>query len=391
VVNDTCGHTAGDELLKQVSALLRTNMRQRDTLARLGGDEFGVIIEHCNIEQAVLITEKLRKAVCAYRFDWRGTGFNIGVSIGLMPISGTALSVADFLSAADNACYLAKERGRNRIHVCSSSDLQLARRRQEAHWITRINNALEEDLFSLVLHPVIPLNDRYSRGDGSEQQSVELQLRMQDDQGGYIPAAIFLPAAERYHFAQELDRWAFEHTLRWLGEDPERLRTLTHCCIDLAGASLRDDEFVDAAAVLLKKSGVPGESICFGIPEAMLLDGNSASSRFIDCMGEIGAHFAVNGFGTGQATVRAIAHLPVDSLKLHVDIVNDVLDNPVARTLAKNLVEIARITDKQSVAPWIESQAALEILRDIGVDFAISPALGIPRAIEVPRKRARGA
>ena len=389
VVNDTCGHTAGDELLKQVSALLRGKMRQRDTLARLGGDEFGVIIEHCSMEQAVLLTENLRKAVCAFRFDWLGTSFHIGVSIGLMPISSAAPNVADILSAADNACYLAKEHGRNRVHVCSSNDLQLARRRQEAHWITRINNALEKDLFSLMLHPVIALNDRFADSDGTLRQSVELQLRMQDDQGGDIPASVFLPAAERYHIAQELDHWAFEHTLRWLGEDCERLDTLTHCCIDLTGASLRDDDFVGAAVVLLKESGVSADRICFGLPETTLLDGNSASSRFIDCMHEIGAHFAVNGFGNNQATVRAIGHLPVDSLKLHVDIVNDVVDNPVARTLAKNLVEIARITGKQSVAPWIESKAALEILRDIGIDFAVSPAVGIPRAIDLPRKRAQ--
>jgi diguanylate cyclase (GGDEF)-like protein/PAS domain S-box-containing protein len=391
VVNDTCGHTAGDNLLKQVSALLRTQMRQRDTLARLGGDEFGVIIEHCNLEQAERLTESLRKAVCAFRFTWRGTSFHIGVSIGLMPISRTALSVADILSAADNACYLAKEHGRNRVHVCSSNDLELARRRQEAHWITRITNALEEDLFSLVLHPMMPLNDRFSAGDGIEQQSIELQLRMQDDQGSEVPATVFLPAAERYHIAQELDRWAFQHALRWLGEDPERLRTLKYCCVDLTSASLRDDDFVDAAVVLLNESGVSAENICFALPEATLLDGNSASSRFIDCMRELGAIFAVNGFGTGQATVRAIGQLPVDALKLHTDIVNDVVDNPVARTLAKNMVEIARITGKQSVAPWVKSKTALEVLREIGIDFAVGPAVGMPRAIDIPNKRAQQA
>jgi diguanylate cyclase (GGDEF)-like protein/PAS domain S-box-containing protein len=391
VVNDTCGHTAGDQLLKQVSALLRAQMRQRDTLARLGGDEFGIIIEHCSLEQAERLTESLRKAVAAFRFAWRGTSFHIGASIGLMPISRTAPNVAEVLSAADNACYLAKEHGRNRVHVCSSNDLELARRRQEAHWITRINNALEEDLFSLVVYPVMPLTDRFSNGDGIESESIELQLRMQDNQGSEVPAAAFLPAAERYHIAQELDLWAFQHALHWLGEDPERLRTLTHCCIDLTGASLRDDDFVTGVVVLLNESSVSPEKICFGLPEATLLDGNAASSRFIDCMREIGAHFAIYGFGTGQATVRAIDRLPVDSLKLHADIVNDVVDNPVARTLAKNMVEIAHITGKQSVAPSVESKAAFELLRDIGVDFAIGPAVGMPRTIDIPHKSAQRA
>lgn len=389
VVNDTCGHTAGDQLLQQVSDLLRTQVRSRDTLARLGGDEFGVTIEHCSLEQAERLSENLRKAISEFRFVWHGASFHLGVSIGLVPISRTAQSVTDILSAADNACYLAKEHGRNRVHVCSSNDLELARRRQEAHWLTRINKALEEDLFSLVLHPVIRLNRQSSTDDGTDQESFELHLRMHDEQGGEVPATVFLPAAERYHIAAELDRWALQHALRWLGEDAERLRALKHCCIDLTAASLRDDDFVDCAVVMLNESGVAAGKICFGLPEAMLLDGNSASSRFIDCMRELGAHFAVNGFGTGQATVRTIGQLPVDSLKLHADIVNDVVDNPVARALAKNLVEIARITGKHSIAPEVESKAVLEVLRDIGVEFAVGPAIGMPRAIESPRKRGR--
>jgi EAL domain-containing protein (putative c-di-GMP-specific phosphodiesterase class I) len=306
-----------------------------------------------------------------------------------MLISRTAQSVENLLSAADNACYLAKEHGSNRVHICSSDDLELARRRQEAHWLTRINNALEEQLLSLVLHPILPLNPPACADGTAEKQSIELQLRMQDGQGGEVPAAAFLPAAERYHIAPELDRWVLQQTLRWLADDPERVRTLTHCCIDLTAASLRDNDFVDSAIVLLNKSGISADKMCFGLSESILLDGDSASSRFIDSMRELGAHFTVNDFGTGQATVRAVAQLPVDSLKLHRDIVNDVVDNPVARILARNLVEIARATGKQSVAPWVESDAVLETLREIGVEFAVGPAIGKPHTIESPRKRAR--
>ena len=391
VVNDTRGHTAGDHLLQQVSELLRTKVRQRDTLARLGGDEFGIIIEHCGLEQAERLTESLRKAISSFRFVWQGASFHIGASIGLMPIPRTAQSVADLLSAADNACYLAKEHGRNRVHIRSSDDLELTRHRQEAHWLTRINNALEERLLSLVLHPILPLNPPSSVDGTTEKQSFDLQLRMQDGQGGEIPAAAFLPAAERYHIASELDRWVLQQTLRWLADGPERVRTLTHCCIDLSAASLRDGDFVDSAIVLLNESEVSADKMCFGLSESILLDGNSASSRFIDCMRGLGAHFAVNGFGTGQATVRAIAQLPLDSLKLHPDIINDVVDNPVALILARNLAEIARATGKQSVAPGVESDAVLETLREIGVEFAVGPAIGKPRVIESPRKRARRA
>ena len=388
VVNDTCGHTAGDYLLKQVSSLLRTKVRQRDTLARLGGDEFGVIIEHCSIEQAERLTDNLHRAISNFRFVWRGASFQLGVSFGLVPISRTARSVADILSAADNACYLAKEHGRNRVHTCSSDDLELARRRQEAHWLTRINNALEDDLFSLVLHPILALNGEGAGNGKPELQSFELQLRMQDDQGIEVPATVFLPAAERYHIAPQLDRWALEHTLSWLADDPERVRTLIHCCIDLTASSLRDDDFVDGTVVLLNESGISADKLCFGLPEKILMDGNSASSRFIDSMRELGAHFSVNCFGTGHATVRAVASLPVDSLKLDADIVNDVVDNPVALILARNLVEIACASGKQSVAPSVVSAAVLEALRGIGMEYAVGPGVGQPKAIDFPRKRA---
>ena len=246
--------------------------------------------------------------------------------------------------------------------VCT---FELARRQQEAHWLTRINNALEEDLFSLILHPVLALNGRVPGDEESQRGACELQLRMLDEHGRELPAAVFLPAAERYHIAAELDLWALEHTLRWLGEDSERIRALEHCCVDLTAASLRDDDFVTDAVVVLKKSGVPADRICFGLPESILLDGNSASSRFVDCMREIGAHLSVTGFGTGQSVVRAIAQLPVDSLKLHPDIV----------------------TGKQSVAPCVETSEALEVLTDLGVEFAVAPGIGKSRAIDAPRKR----
>jgi len=391
IVNDTCGHTAGDQLLKDISTLLRGQMRQRDTLARLGGDEFGIIIEHCRVEEAERITENMRKAVSSFRFEWQGASFHVGVSIGLVPISAAARNVAELLSAADNACYLAKEHGRNRVHIGSSNDLELARRRQEAHWLNRINKALDEDLFFLVLHPFVVLNGAGSGTENPERQSCDLQLQMQDEQGCLVPASVFLPAAERYHIAPDLDRWAFSRTLRWLADDTARVRTLNHCCINLTAASLRDDDFIDDAVVELHESGVPAEKICFGLPESILLDGNSASSRFIDCMHEIGAHFALYNFGTGQVLVRNVTQIPVGSLKLHPDIVNAVVDNPVARTLVRNLAEIAALTGKQSVASGVESRQALEILADLGVEYAVGPATGKSRSVDHPRKRARNA
>ena len=172
--------------------------------------------------------------------------------------------------------------------------------------------------------------------------------------------------------------------MSWLSDDPKRLTALNHCCIDLTAASLRDDDFVDGAVVLLKESGVSADKLCFGLPEKVLLDGNSASSRFIDSMREIGAHFSINCFGTGHATVRAVASLPVDSLKLDADIVNDVVDNPIALILARNLVEIARAAGKQSVAPSVVSNAVLEALRGIGMEFAVGPGICHPNASDLP-------
>jgi diguanylate cyclase (GGDEF)-like protein/PAS domain S-box-containing protein len=381
IVNDTCGHMAGDHLLKQVSALLRTQLRGRDTLARLGGDEFGVLLEHCNLEQAERVLESLRRAVGSFRFTWQGASFRIGASMGLVPVSPSAGSITDVLSAADNACYLAKERGRNRVHVSKDDDLHLFRRRQEAHWLTRINAAFEEQLFSLDTQPIVSLCDAPPESTGDAYGRVEVQLRMNDGEGGRLPARIFLPAAERYHMTPQLDRWVLENAIGWLSSRPERQDALTLCFMELSTSSITDDDFVDFALALTSSGNVPAQKMCFGLNESALMDRGSAGGHFVDAMKERGCRFALCGFGITLSSFRTLATLPVDFLKLDGDMIRDAADNPVAMTLARNVAEIARITGKRTIAPSVESGAIADGLRAIGIDYAMGDYLAKPQAI----------
>jgi diguanylate cyclase (GGDEF)-like protein/PAS domain S-box-containing protein len=244
VINDTCGHVAGDELLRQLSEVLRAKVRRRDTLARLGGDEFGVLMEHCVLRQAERVANTLRKTVEDFRFSWENKTFSVGVSIGLVPVTSDTESVAGALSAADTACYVAKDQGRNRIHVYHPEDMELARRHGEMQWVARINQALEEDRFCLSVQPIRPLSELALAGDSPAPVVdgygyYEVLLRMRDANGRMVPPGAFLPAAERYSLSVKLDRWVVEKIFSWLDGHPEQLRRLTMCSINLSGHSQR--------------------------------------------------------------------------------------------------------------------------------------------------------
>ena len=232
VINDTCGHMAGDELLRQLGSLLAAAVRRRDTLARLGGDEFGILMEHCTLAQARRVANKVRKAIAEFRFIWEEQAFHIGVSIGLVPITESSESVASLLSAADSACYAAKDEGRNRVRVYRLDDSELARRQGEMQWVTRIDQALEDERLQLWSQPIVPVV-----GATDEGEHFELLLRLIDEQGKIVLPGAFLPAAERYGLSTKLDRWVVGAALDWLGRNPRLLVRLHLCCINLSGTS----------------------------------------------------------------------------------------------------------------------------------------------------------
>jgi diguanylate cyclase (GGDEF)-like protein/PAS domain S-box-containing protein len=267
IINDTCGHLAGDELLRQLGELFKSKVRKKDTLARLGGDEFGVLMESCTLEQANRVAQNLRELVEEFKFVWIDKRFSIGVSIGLVPISDKGGDSGDILGAADAACYAAKDAGRNRVHVYHIEDIDLAVHRGEMQWVSKINHALEEDRLRLYFQPIVSLKD-----NDSENKHYECLIRMVDEDGSIIPPGAFLPAAERYNLSIKLDRWVFDSIYAWMENLSGKRKSVTSCAINLSGHSLSNEDFLNYIVRKLDVGNVPTSNICFEITDDLLIE-----------------------------------------------------------------------------------------------------------------------
>ncbi|MEX0733772.1 MAG: EAL domain-containing protein, partial [Steroidobacteraceae bacterium] len=329
IVNDTCGHSAGDALLGQVGALLKSKVRWRDTLARLGGDEFGVLLESCSLEEALRTAENLRESIRNFRYTWEDRTFRLGASIGVVPITAENEDVASVLSAADSACGAAKESGRNRVHCFEENDIDLMRRRREMQWAARINNALEESRFELFRMTILPLQVE----DAGEH--FELLLRMRDESGKIVAPDQFIAAAERYGITPSIDRWVIDSAFRWLVSEADERRRLTMCSINLSGQSLGDDKFLPYVIEQFHRSGIDGSKICFEITETAAIANFSQASRFIQALKELGCKFALDDFGTGLSSFGYLKHFPVDFLKIDGSFVKGVLHDPIDREMVR--------------------------------------------------------
>jgi diguanylate cyclase (GGDEF)-like protein/PAS domain S-box-containing protein len=387
VINDTCGHVAGDELLRQLSEVLRAKVRRRDTLARLGGDEFGVLMEHCVLRQAQRVANTLRKTVEEFRFSWENKTFSVGVSIGLVPVTSESESVAGTLSAADTACYVAKDQGRNRIHVYHPEDMELARRHGEMQWVARINQALEEDRFCLSVQPIRRISDvdvELSPASvmPDDRGYFELLLRMRDSSGRLVPPGAFLPAAERYSLSVRLDRWVVEKIFSWLDAHPEQLQRLAMCSINLSGHSIADEEFLQFVISSLDGTNVPAEKLCFEITETAAITNLVSATRFITALKGWGCQFALDDFGSGLSSFAYLKQLAVDFLKIDGVFVKDVVDDPINLAMVKSINDIGKVMGKRTIAEFVENDGILEKLREVGVDYAQGYRIGRPKPLE---------
>ena len=387
VINDTCGHVAGDELLRQLSEILRSKVRRRDTLARLGGDEFGVLMEHCVLRQAQRVANTLRKCVEDFRFSWENKTFTIGVSIGLVPVTTDSASVAAALSAADTACYVAKDQGRNRVHVYHPEDLELARRHGEMQWVARINQALEEDRFCLSVQPIRALSDIDTESGlslpGCDSHGYyELLLRMRDASGRMVPPGAFLPAAERYSLSVKLDRWVVEKIFSWLDEHPEQLDRLSLCSINLSGHSIANEEFLQFVISRLDGTNVPAEKLCFEITETAAITNLVSATRFITALKGWGCCFALDDFGSGLSSFAYLKQLDVDYLKIDGVFVKDIVDDPISLAMVKSINDIGQVMGKRTIAEFVENDGILEKLREVGVDYAQGYRIGRPTPLD---------
>ena len=375
IVNDSCGHSAGDALLGQLGALLKSKIRWRDTLARLGGDEFGVLLESCSLEEAMNTAETLRMAIGDYKFVWEERNFRLGVSIGVVPITADNEDVAALLSAADSACAAAKEAGRNRIHSFQENDIDLMRRRREMQWAARINNALEENRFELFRQTIQPLQAEEAGAH------YEILLRMRDENGGIISPGLFIEAAERYGITPSIDRWVIRAAFRWLVSEADERERLALCSINLSGQSLGDEKFLPFVIDQFQMSGIDATKICFEITETAAIASYSQANRFINALKELGCMFALDDFGTGLSSFGYLKHFPVDFLKIDGSFVKEILHDPIDREMVRSINEIGHLTGKKTIAEFAENEEIITMLRGMGIDYAQGYGVSEPKRV----------
>ena len=363
IVNDTCGHIAGDELLRQLSSILKHSVRHRDTLARLGGDEFGLLMEHCSLDDAHRIATSLLKTIQDYQFTWEGHSFRVGVSIGLIHLTETTDNLTELMKNADAACYMAKDKGRNRIQIYHADDAELSQRHSEMQWITRINKALEENRFCLYAQSIGPLNE-------STDKHYELLIRMIDEKGKIIPPGAFLPAAERYNLITKIDRWVIENAFGLLRDYPEFLKQIHFISINLSGQSLADETIHNFIIDQLAATNVPPGKVCFEITETAAISNLNMATTFIASLKELGCQFALDDFGSGLSSFAYLKNLPVDYLKIDGMFVKDIVEDKIDHAMVKSINEIGHVMGMQTIAEFVENDEIKGMLREIGVNYA---------------------
>ena len=371
VVNDTCGHAAGDALLRSLAQVLAAKMRRGDCLARLGGDEFGVLLEGCDLLHAQRVAAQLLSAIRAFRFAWNGQVFTLAASIGVAPVTAQSRDIESVMAAADTACYLAKDKGRNQVQVYCETDEEVSSRHGEMSWVSRIMRAAEDDRFFLhcqrvVAHP------------GGPSEYVELLLRMRDENGRVVPPTAFIPAAERYHLMGTIDRWVVARALRCLGRlhagplDPPRFG------INLSGMSLGDPAFADFVMQQFAGTQTPPQSVCFEITETAAISNLARAAGFIRQFRALGCRFALDDFGAGLSSFAYLKSLPVDYLKIDGAYVRGSRHDSVDYAVVDAIQRLARAVGAKTIAESVESEETLQQLRALGIDFVQGYAIHRP-------------
>jgi len=377
IVNDTCGHVAGDELLKQLPALFNEVLRSGDLIARLGGDEFGIILQSCGLRQAANIADKIRQKIKDYRFVWDDKTFEIGVSIGVIGINADNAEMSRILSSADVACYAAKDGGRNRVHIYEPSDEAVSERYGQMHWTARISKALEEERFQLYQQPIVGVSD-------NDRSHLEILLRMIDENGNLIPPGAFISAAERYGLMREIDRWVISKVFEFIGKndpaDPIK-GTNRVFAINLSGDSINDITLLNFILQEKEKYDISLTNVCFEITETAAINNLSKATVFINELKTHGCQFALDDFGSGLSSFAYLKNLPVNYLKIDGSFVKDVSRDKIDRAMVESIQQIGEVMKLRTIAEHVEDEETLRVLEDIGVDYVQGFYLGRPEAI----------
>lgn len=381
LVNDTCGHAAGDELLRQLTTKLLSVVRDSDSVARLGGDEFGILINGCSLEWANNLAERIRSLVDNFRFVWNNLAFRIGVSIGLVSINEDSGTISDILSVADSACYLAKDRGGNRIHKCEIDDKVLVERRGQMQWVDKIHTILEENRFRLFFQKIEKLS---STAQGNEKIHGEVLLRMLDESKQLTGPASFIPIAERYNLMPAIDRWVVNNTFRFLSTNIVNLHDkVAKCCINLSGQTLSDERTMRYIIDQIYDRRIPPQMLCFEISETAVIAKLHKVSSMIGKLREMGCCFALDDFGVGLSSFAYLSNLAADYLKIDGCFVKNMNNNNTDLEMVRAINKIGHTMNIMTIAEFVEDEQTVQTLRDIGVDFAQGYWIHKPVPLEV--------
>lgn len=381
VINDTCGHAAGDDLIRKVAWLVKGRLRERDVLARLGGDEFGALLGDIEFDAALTLAETIRAGIQASRFSWGERVFPMTVSIGALGIDHTVADVGDALSAADQACYLAKDSGRNRVQAYRPDDQLVRMRHSEMHWVERLNAALDNDEFVLFAQEIRPIAT-HRAGRIPALPRFELLLRMQATDGTWIAPMAFIPAAERYGLMPRIDRWVIAQACRQLAGLRSRSRTLPVCMINLSGASVSDPDLADYVGGCLRDHDLPGGQFGFELTETTAVGNLGMASLLMRRLRALGALISLDDFGSGMSSFSYLKALPIDLLKIDGAFVRDVGANTFDVAVVESIQRIARVMGIETVAECVEHEAALRALMKVGVDYVQGFHIGRPDLLE---------
>jgi diguanylate cyclase (GGDEF)-like protein len=376
VVNDTCGHATGDELLRQIGKLLLSSVRKRDTLSRLGGDEFGMLLENCPLDKAVEIANNLLRAIDNFQFTRGEDIFTLGICIGIVPLDRSTTSMANALSAADSACYLAKESGRNQIQIAHLGDRRLQERHGQIQWIAHLKDALDHDRFRLYYQPIVPCAGARNNG-----RYIEILVRMIDDDGSIIVPGVFLPAAGKYKLVTSIDRWVIEHAMVWLASETHNSRCPVMISINLSGQSVGDPAMLRFIIDRMEATGISPEQICFEITETAAIANIIAATSFMLTLRGCGFKFSLDDFGSSLSSFVYLKKLPVDYLKIDGTFVRDIMSDPIDHAMVRSISELGQLLGKETIAKFVETMDIADELKKMGVNYAQGYAYSQPRPL----------
>lgn len=373
IVNDTSGHVAGDELLRQLSRIMEKEIRANDTLARLGGDEFGVLLNNCPLTVAQSIAENLIKTIKSFHFSWQEKTFTLSASIGLVVIDQHYRGAAEIMSAADLACYSAKDSGRNRLHIYQTGDADIEKHQLEMEWVTRIQQAIDQDQFQLYKQCISPLNNAHQH-----MNCCEFLLRLYDNDETILPGA-FIPAAERYNLMPDIDRWVIDHVMAYMAGTKSETSALAF--VNLSGSTINDIALTSYISDKLKQHKVPAHQICFEITETTAISNFGAAIKFIEEIRNMGCLFALDDFGTGMSSFSYLRSLPVDFLKIDGEFIRNMDNNKMDRAIVEAINSIGHVANLKTIGEHAESEKIIQNLKDLNVDFAQGYAIEKPYKI----------